>query len=116
MRFACFLFVALMTTGCTTFNYASQKPAALVSECIANGWRKVPDSKAQLPVTLTQTTDYYYVEVVLARDFPTFLPLPSIWSRVSPNPPGEAIGSHTEYRRNFQLKHEKIDQVVKECQ
>ncbi len=116
MRIAYFFIVALMTTGCTTLNYTSQKPAALVSECIANGWRKVPDSIAELPVILTKTTDYYYVDVVLARDFPTFLPMHSIWAKVWPNPPAEAIGSHTEYRRNFQLKHEKIDQVVKECQ
>ena len=116
MRVAYFLFVALMTIGCTTLSYTSQKPAALVSECIAKGWRKVPDSKAELPVTLTQTAGYYYVEVVLVQDFPTFLPIPSIWSKVWPNPPGEAIGSHTEYRRNFQLKHENIDTVVKECQ
>jgi len=105
-----------MTTGCATLNVTSPKPAALVSECIANGWREVPDSKAKLPVTLTQTSDYYYVDVVLVRDFPTGLPIHSIWAKVWPNPPGEAAGSSTEYRRNFQITHGSIDRVVKECQ
>ena len=116
MRLIVWLVAALVNTGCTTLSYTSQRPAALVSECIANGWRKVPDSKAELPVTLTQTSDYYLVDVVLARDFPTFLPIHSIWAKVRHNPPGEAVGSSTEYRRNFQITHEKIDQVVKECQ
>jgi hypothetical protein len=105
-----------MTTGCATVNYTSQKPAALVSECIANGWRKVPESNAELPVTLIQTSDYYFVDVELVQDFPIYLPMHSIWAKVWPSPPGEVVDSHTEYRRNIQIKHEKIDRVVKECQ
>jgi hypothetical protein len=116
VRIPCLLIAALATTGCATMTYTSEKPAALVSDCIANGWRKAPSSGIEVPVSLTRTDDYYFVDVVLVRDFPTFLPIHSIWAKVRPNPPGEAAGSSTEYQRNFQITHETIDQVVKECQ
>ncbi|HET7765041.1 MAG TPA: hypothetical protein VFK92_08115 [Burkholderiales bacterium] len=110
------MIAALTTVGCTTTNYASPKPALAVSDCIAVGWRKVPDSGVELPVSLTKTDDYYFVDVVLVRDFPTFLPIHSIWAKVRPDSPGDNGGSSTEYRRNFQVTHEKIDRVVQECQ
>lgn len=106
----------LMAAGCTTTTYTSQKPAGAVSECIADGWRSVPDSKAKLPVTLTKTSDYYFIDVVLVRDFPTGLPIHSTWAKVRPSPLGDTDGSVTEYRRNFQIMHKKIDRVVQECQ
>jgi hypothetical protein len=67
-------------------------------------------------VSLTKSNEYYFVDVVLVRDFPTFTPIHSIWAKVRPSSPVEGGGSSTEYRRNFQVMHEKIDQVVKECQ
>jgi hypothetical protein len=105
-----------MTAGCTTMTYTSQKPAAVVSDCIASGWRKVPSSGLEVPVSLAKTDDYYFVDVVLVRDFPTFLPIYSIWAKVRPSSPGDTAGSSTVYRRNFQISHEEIDRVVKECQ
>ena len=116
MRITYWLGAALLTAGCTTTTYTSQKSAEMVSDCIANGWRKAPSSGVELPVSLTHESEYYFVDVVLVRDFPTFLPIHSIWAKVRPNPIGNPAGSSTEYRRNFQITHEKIDQVVKECQ
>jgi len=115
-RIACYLIAILMSAGCTTMSYSSQKSAAVVSACIANGWRKVPSSEIEVPVSLTETSEYYFVDVVLVRDFPTFTPIHSIWAKVRPGSPAEGGGSSTEYRRNFQVMHEKIDRVVKECQ
>ena len=116
MRNTYWLIAALLTAGCTTITYTSQKSAGTVSDCIANGWRKVPSSGVEMPVSLTRESEYYFIDVVLVRDFPTFLPIHSIWAKVRPNPLGDPAGSSTEYRLNFQIMHEKIDQVVKECQ
>ncbi len=116
MRNTLALVAALTISGCTTLTYTSDKPADTVSGCIASGWRKVPSSGVELPVTLTRNDDYYFVDVVLVRDFPTFLPIHSIWAKVRPGAPGRPAGSSTEYRRNFQITHEKIDQVVRDCQ
>lgn len=110
------LIAALMTSGCATVTYTSQQPAETVSNCIASGWRKVPSSGVEVPVSLTKTEAYYFVDVVLVRDFPTGMPIHSIWAKVRPGAPGIASGSTTEYRRNFQITHEKIDRVVRDCQ
>ncbi len=116
MRIAFCLIAVLMAEGCTTMTYTSQKPAAAVSECIASGWKGVAASGVEVPVSRTKKNDYYFVDVVLVRDFPTFLPIHSIWAKVRPKAPEESAGSSTEYRRNFQIMHEKIDRVVRECQ
>jgi hypothetical protein len=116
MRNMYWLIAALFTVGCTTITYTSQQSAEIVSDCIANGWRKVPSSGVEIPVSLTHESEYYFIDVVLVRDFPTLLPVHSIWAKVRPNPIGDPAGSSTEYRRNFQISHEKIDQVVRECQ
>ncbi len=113
---ASLLIAASMASGCTTMTYTSQKPAAVVSDCIASGWRNAPSSGVEVPVSLIKMDDYYVVDVVLVRDFPTFLPIRSIWAKIRPNPPEEDPGSSTEYGRNFQITHERIDRVVKECQ
>jgi len=107
------IFCSALMSGCSTTTYSSERSAEEVSHCIAGGWRTVGASGAEVPVALTRPEDYYYVEVVLVRDFPTFLPIPSIWAKVRPHSP---IGSTTEYRRNFQIAHEKIDKVVATCQ
>lgn len=112
-----FLFIAvLLTTGCSTVSYTSQKPAVEVSHCIADGWRDVSGSGTKMPVTLTKSRDYYFVDVVMVRDFPSNLPLRSMWAKVRPSLPDDAGGSSTEYRQNLQVRHNKIDRVVKECQ
>lgn len=116
MRVAFLVGVACVSAGCTTMTYTSRKPAAVVSDCIASGWRKIPDSGAELPVSLTKKDEYYLVDVVLVRDFPTFVDFHSMWAKIRPDPSGDAGGSSTEYRRNFQIWHEKIDRVVRECQ
>lgn len=116
MRNAVALIFTLMATGCTTMTYHSEKPADVVSSCIASGWRRVPGPEVELPVSLTRTDEYYYVDVVLVRDFPTFIPIHSMWAKVRSGSPGNPSGSSTEYRRNLQIKHEKIDLVVEECQ
>ena len=103
-------------SGCTTTTYTSQKSAESVSSCIARGWRTVPSSGVEVPVSLTKEQGYYFVDVVLVRDFPTFLPIHSIWAKVRSGNSGDEIGSTTEYRRNFQIGHEKIDKVVLDCQ
>lgn len=96
--------------------YTSHKSAQEVSDCIAEGWRKVSSSGIELPVTLTREKDYYFVAVVLVRDFPTLLPLHSIWAKVRPSSSDPGDGSTTEYRRNFQIWHGRIDKVVSMCQ
>lgn len=116
MRNTFVLISVLMISSCATVRYTSQKPAATVSNCIASGWREVPSSGVEVPVSLTKTDGYYFVDVVLVRDFPTFLPVHSIWAKVRSGAPDSPSGSSTEYRRNFQITHEKIDRVVKECQ
>jgi hypothetical protein len=110
------LISALVISGCTTVTYTSPKPAVMVSDCIASGWRKVPSSGVEVPVSVTKADDYYFVDVVLVRDFPTFLPIRSIWAKIRSGAPDNPSGSSTEYRRNFQVRHEKIDRVVLECQ
>ena len=96
--------------------YQSQHSAEAVSDCIARGWRKVPDSGIELPVSLTKDKDYYVVDVVLVRDFPTFMPFHSMLARVRPLSADVSGGSMTEYHRNFQIWHQKIDGVVIRCQ
>ena len=104
--------------GCVTTHYASQNSAEEVSRCIAAGWRTVSSvgSRVEMPVTLTREEDYFLVDVVMLRDFPTGTPVHSIWAKVRPSPGGAPAGSTTEYRRNFQIWHEKIDDVVSACQ
>lgn len=116
MRAIFVITVMLMVSGCTTLTYTSHRPAREVSDCIAKGWRKVPSSGMEVPVTLTLEKDYYFVDVVLVRDFPTFLPIHSIWAKVRPSASGTETGSTTEYRRNFQIMHKRIDGVVETCQ
>jgi len=116
MRTSYWLVAALLMTGCSTVSYTSQKSAAEVSDCIAKGWREVSGSGVKMPVTLTKSRDYYFVDVVLVRDFPTNLPLRSMWAKVRPRQPEDVGGSSTEYRQNLQIKHDRIDRVVKECQ
>jgi len=116
MRNIVVLTLVLLMPACASMTYTSKQPAETVANCIANGWRKVPDSGYEIPVSLTRTESYYFVDVVLVRDFPTGTPLHSIWAKVSPGAPGTASGSTTEYQRNFQIKHQKIDRVVKDCQ
>jgi len=106
----------IMMSGCTTMTYTSQRPAQDVADCIAKGWRKVPDSRIEPPVTLTKEEDFYFVDVVLVRDFPTFIAIHSIWAKVRPSSSAPEAGSTTEYRRNFQITHKKIDAVVETCQ
>lgn len=102
--------------GCTTMKFTSQKPPNVVAECIAAGWRGVPVSGIKIPVTVTNTPDYYFVEIILVRDFPTGIPLHSAWAKVRSNPPGDINISNTEYRCFFQLTHKRLDRVVVECQ
>lgn len=116
MRKTFVLFSVMLTSGCATVTYTSQQPAETVANCIASGWRKVPGSGVEIPVSLSKTDAYYFVDVVLVRDFPTGIPLHSIWAKIRPGAPGIASGSTTEYRRNFQIMHKNIDRVVKDCQ
>ncbi len=108
--------MALLVTGCATVTYSSQQPAETVAHCIANGWKKIPNLSVALPVSLARNGDFFFVDVVLVRDLPTGAPFHSMWAKVRPGDPGVASGSTTEYRRNFQITHKKIDQVVKDCQ
>lgn len=113
MRIACLFTILSVLSGCTTMTYTSQESAQKVSDCIAIGWRKVTSSGKELPVSLTKEKDYYFVEVVL----PTlFIPIHSIWAKVRPLSADLSDGSITEYRRNLQIRHEKIDDVVESCQ
>lgn len=116
IRLACLLMILLIVPGCATMTYTSQKSAEEVSTCIANGWSNVPSSGIQLPVSLTREVDYYLVDVVLVRDLPTTIAFHSIWAKVRPATTGPSGGSTTEYRRNFQIMHKKIDRVVVTCQ
>ena len=102
----------MLLSGCSTVSYTSSRSAPEVAECIASGWRTVPNSGYEVPVTLKKLRDYYMVDVVLVRDFPTFLPLRSIWAKVREAP----TGSSTTYRRNLQISDKKIDRVVSDCQ
>jgi len=106
----------LTVSGCATMTYTSHRSAEEVSTCIANGWRDVPSSGIQLPVSLTREADYYLVDVVLVRDFPTSVVFHSIWAKVRPATTAPPGGSTTEYRRNLQILHENIDRVVVTCQ
>jgi len=64
VRVAIALIAALMISGCTAMTYQSDKPAEVVSSCIADGWKKVPSSGFELPITLTKTENYYFVDVI----------------------------------------------------
>lgn len=113
---SCLIATLLLFAGCSTVTYTSQKPAVEVSQCIANGWRDVSGSGVKMPVTLTKSRDYYFIDVVMVRDFPSNLPLRSMWAKVRPSQPDDTSGSSTEYRQNLQVSHGRIDRVVKECQ
>lgn len=112
MRIACLLFTLLVLPACATMTYTSSRSALDVSGCIAGGWRTVSSSGHEMPVSLSSAEDYYFVDAILVRDFPTFIPTHSMWAKVWDSP----TGSVTEYRRNFQIWHGKIDRVVMECQ
>jgi len=116
VRHAVVVVIALVVAGCTTLTYTSSKAPEAVSECIASGWKVVANSGAEVPVSLTKTDQYYLVDVVLVRDLPTRISMHSTWAKVRPSANGSSAGSSTEYRRNFQIWHEKIDRVVRECQ
>jgi len=116
LRATAWLIPALLTAGCATTAYRSPKSAAVVAECIATGWRKVASSGLEVPVSSIWSGDHYFVDVTLWRDFPTYLPIRSCWAKIKPDAAGEAAGSSTEYRRNFQIAHDRIDRVVKDCQ
>jgi hypothetical protein len=102
----------LASSGCSTLTLSSSRSAAEVSACIAEGWRHVPSSGLEVPVSLSRRPDSYYVEAVMVRDFPTFIPLRSVWANVVDSP----TGSSTTYRRNLQITHAKLDAVVSKCQ
>ncbi len=112
MRIAFLVVAWRIPPGCATMTYTSTRSALEVSECIADGWRRVPSSGLELPVSRTRSEDHYFVDVVLVQDFPTFIPIHSAWAKVWDS----ASGSTTKYHRNLQLSHEKIDRVVVECQ
>jgi hypothetical protein len=115
MRIFCVIVSTLIVSGCATMNYSSGNSAEEVSACIANGWRKLLSSGVELPVTVTRQDGSYFVDVVLVRDFPTFLPIRSMWAKVRESTEN-AAGSTTEYRRNLQMSHKKMDSVVVTCQ
>jgi hypothetical protein len=114
VRIPCLLIILSVLSGCATITYTSQESAQEVSACIAREWGKVASSG--LPVSLTKEKDYYFVDVVLVGDFPTFMPIHSVWAKVRPLSVDSSGGSTTEYRRNFQIWHKKIDSVVEICQ
>jgi hypothetical protein len=116
MRIAWLLIILSVLSGCATMTYTSQESAQKVSDCIAKAWRKVPTSGVELPVSLTKEKSYYFVDVVLVHDFPTFMPIHSMWAKVKPLSADSSGGSTTEYHRNFQIWHKKIDSVVETCQ
>ena len=99
-------------------DYESNRPATVVSSCIAEGWRASPASGWPLPVSLTKMDAYYFVGVEL---HPTFMspvvtgkdhPFHPIWAEVRDRAPG----STTRYHRAYQIKHAVIDRVVVDCQ
>lgn len=100
-------------TGCTTYSYTSPRSKLDVSECIAKGWEKVPASGYELTAFITDFTEYYFVAI----EFPS---IPSdgkhseydVWSEIRDSD----SGSKTEYHRAFQIFHERLDQVVMDCQ
>lgn len=112
------LIIALLfASGCATVTYNSNRPASVVSNCIAEGWKKSPTSGYMLPVSLTKFEQYYFVGVELHN---WFGPPPTgtkhstypVWAEVSES----ASGSVTEYHRAYQITHKRIDRVVQECQ
>lgn len=112
------LLVPALLAGCATRTYTSSRPAAEVSACIAEGWRKSPRSGYELPVSLTRTEQHDFVGVELHPTFPSLVvtgskhPFHPVWAEVS-----DAVsGSSTLYHRAYQFAHETIDRVVVECQ
>ncbi len=112
MRIACLVVALPVLSGCATMTYTSDRSALEVSQCIADGWRRVPSSGWELPVSLTKSEDHFFVDVVLVQDFPTFIPTHSMRAKVWDS----SAGSTTTYHRNLQISHKKIDRVVVECQ
>lgn len=118
MRFVPLLVALALLPACATTTYTSNRAAPDVSECIASGWRISPRSGYQVPVSLTRSEDYYFVAVELPPTFNSPLvtgarhPLHAVWAEVRE----QGTGSKTEYRRAYQLTHEVIDHVVKDCQ
>ena len=110
------LLVAL--TGCSTFDYTSEREAEDVAECIADGWRHSPWSGWQAPVSVTQTDAYYFVGVELHPIQPapvisgTRHPTYPVWAEVR----AVADGSTTKYHRAYQIWHARIDAAVVDCQ
>ena len=117
MKWTLLIYALIMSSGCTTLHYASNRPALDVAECIAAGWKKAPKSGYELPVSLETKGEHYFVGVELRN---WYGPLPTgtkhstypVWSEVSET----EGGSTTEYHRAYQIIHGTIDRIVKECQ
>lgn len=116
LRTGLLIIALLLASGCATVTYNSNRPASVVSKCIAEGWKKSPASGSMLPVSLTKSEQYYFVGVDLHSWFslPTGTKHPTypVWAEVSES----ASGSVTEYHRTYQITHKRIDRVVQECQ
>lgn len=117
MRWGPSIITVLFISGCATVTYESTRPASVVSKCIAEGWKKSPESGHMLPISLTKSEQYYFVGVELGGGWyslPSGTKHPSypVWAEVSESP----SGSVTEYHRAYQITHKRIDRVVQECQ
>ena len=104
-------------SGCATSIYDSNRSAANVAECIAAGWKKSPKSGYDLPVSFVKNEGRFFVGVSLGGGW---YGIPSgarhssypVWAEVSES----VAGSTTEYHRAYQVSHDVIDRVVRECQ
>jgi len=108
----------VLTVGCSTFDYTSERPAEDVANCIADGWRHSPWSGYPAPVSVTEQDAYYFVGVELHPTEPAPLatgihhPTYAVWAEVRAKP----TGSTTTYHRAYQIWHAKIDAAVVGCQ
>ncbi len=109
--------ILLIPVGCSTLTYKSERSALSVAECIAGGWRKSGAASIEVPVSITNTDNAYFVGVELGYvlnpiplgwDHPSY----AVWAEVRES----GSGSETRYHRALQIKHGKIDRAVKECQ
>jgi len=114
IRTATFVLFMTTMTGCsTTTFYTSPSSKRDVAECIYKGWEKAPSSGSELPLYITDFTEYYFVGVQMGNPYPTARhPESVVWAEIK----DKDGGSSTEYRRTAQIIHKVIDRVVLDCQ
>lgn len=101
--------------GCSTQTYRSDLPSEVVAPCIARGWKTSGASGFTVPISTTKTDTGYLVQFITFTPWPSsplLVPVSPVWAKVTDAAPG----STTEYHREMQFTHARIDAAVTACQ